>query len=325
MATDQVEDRPVALFAIREYNNNMILKPQDVVILLKLVALGRQPWTYQRLAVELSISQSEVHAGVRRSVAARLMSDTSAASGRPILAALKEFLNHGVRYAYPPEHGGLTRGMPTAYAAPPLNKVIVQPDEPPPVWPYAEGTVRGHAFAPLYPSVPVAAARDPKLYELLALVDALRDGRARERDLAAAELEARLGAGMTAATSAGKGLASAARALHAPQTDYVVQPASGELKIARDRLATLCRKYGVKKLSVFGSAARNEMTAGSDIDLLVEFNPESTTSLWDMSDMQREFSALFDDRPVELVPREVLNNPFRRQAIEPELRLLYEA
>ena len=136
----------------------MILKPQDVVILLKLVALGRQPWTYQRLAVELSISQSEVHAGVRRSVAARLMSDTSAASGRPILAALKEFLNHGVRYAYPPEHGGLTRGMPTAYAAPPLNKVIVQPDEPPPVWPYAEGTVRGHAFAPLYPSVPVAAA-----------------------------------------------------------------------------------------------------------------------------------------------------------------------
>ena len=81
----------------------------------------------------------------------------------------------------------------------------------------------------------------------------------------------------------------------------------------------------MKKLSVFGSAARNEMTAGSDIDLLVEFNPESTTSLWDMSDMQREFSALFDDRPVELVPREVLNNPFRRQAIEPELRLLYEA
>jgi len=48
----------------------MILKPQDVVILLKLVALGQEPWTFQRLAVELSISQSEVHAGVRRAVAA---------------------------------------------------------------------------------------------------------------------------------------------------------------------------------------------------------------------------------------------------------------
>jgi len=170
----------------------MILKPQDVVILLKLVALGPQPWTFQRLAVELSISQSEAHAGVRRAVAARLMSDTATATGRPILPALKEFLIHGVRYAYPPERGELTRGMPTGYAAPPLNKVIVQPNEPPPVWPYVEGTVRGYKFAPLYPSVPIAASRDPKLYELLALVDAMRDGRARERGLAAKELESRL-------------------------------------------------------------------------------------------------------------------------------------
>lgn len=170
----------------------MILKPQDVVILLKLVVLNRQPWTYQRLAVELAISQSEAHAGVRRAVAARLMSDTTAAAGRPILAALKEFLIHGVRYAYPPERGELTRGMPTGYAAPPLNKVIVQPNEPPPVWPYVEGTVRGYKLAPLYPSVPIAASRDAALYELLALVDAMRDGRARERNLAAKELESRL-------------------------------------------------------------------------------------------------------------------------------------
>jgi predicted nucleotidyltransferase len=303
----------------------VILKPQDVVILLKLVTLGQQPWTYQRLAVELSISQSEVHAGVRRAAAARLMSDTTAASGRPVLAALKEFLIHGVRYAYPPEHGGLTRGMPTAYAAPPLNKVIVQPNEPPPVWPYAEGAVRGHAFAPLYPSVPKAAERDPKLYELLALVDAMRDGRARERDLAAAEFEARLGGSMTMTARTGKDSASDVRALHAPHADYVTQPASGEFNIARDQIAALCRKYGVKKLSLFGSAARNEMTAGSDIDLLVEFTAGSATSLWDMPEMQREFSALFNDRPVELVPREVLNNPFRRKAIEAELRLLYEA
>jgi hypothetical protein len=169
----------------------MILKPQDVVILLKLVALGREPWTYQRLAVELSISQSEAHAGVRRAVAARLMSAASA-GGRPIAAAFAEFLVHGVRYAYPPERGELTRGMPTAYAAPPLDKAIVQPDEPPPVWPYSEGKVRGYSFAPLFPSVPAAASRDRKLYELLALVDAIRDGRARERSLAAKELQSRV-------------------------------------------------------------------------------------------------------------------------------------
>lgn len=170
----------------------MILKPQDVVVLLKLVSLGSEPWTYQRLAVELSVSQSEAHAGVRRAVAARLMSDSNTATGRPILPALKEFLIHGVRYAYPPERGELTRGMPTGYAAPPLNKVIAQPDEPPPVWPYAEGKVRGYKLAPLYPSVPMAAARDSRLYELLALVDAIRDGRARERNLAAKELDSRL-------------------------------------------------------------------------------------------------------------------------------------
>ena len=156
----------------------MILKPQDVVVLLKLVAIGAEPWTFQRLAVELSISQSEVHAGVRRAVAARLMSDATTASGRPVREALLEFLVHGVKYAFPPERGALTRGVPTGYAAPPLNKLIVGSSDPPPVWPYAEGSVRGLAFAPLYPSVPAAALKDARLYELLALVDAIRDGRA---------------------------------------------------------------------------------------------------------------------------------------------------
>ena len=82
------------------------------------------PSTFQRLAVELKMSQSEIHAGVRRAVAARLMSDATTASGQPVRAALLEFLLHGVKYVYPPEHGALTRGVPTGYAAPPLNKVI---------------------------------------------------------------------------------------------------------------------------------------------------------------------------------------------------------
>ena len=170
----------------------MILKPQDVVILLKLVSMGPVPWTYQRLASDLSISQSEAHAGVKRAVAARLLSDPSGLHGRPILRSLLEFVLHGVRYAYPPKRGELTRGMPTAHAAPPLDKLIVAETEPPPVWPYAQGAVRGYSFAPLYPTVPMAAERDPALYELLALVDAIRDGRARERGLAAKELEVRL-------------------------------------------------------------------------------------------------------------------------------------
>lgn len=170
----------------------MILKPQDVVVLLKLVALADQPWTFQRLAVELSISQSEVHAAVRRAVAARLMSSADSSAGRPLRQQLLEFLVHGVKYAFPPERGEITRGVPTGYAAPPLDKEIAGSSDPPPVWPYAEGSVRGYAFAPLYRTVPEAALRDPALYELLALVDAIRDGRARERSLAEKALEKRL-------------------------------------------------------------------------------------------------------------------------------------
>lgn len=167
----------------------MTLKPQDIVILLKLVSLGDRPWSYNVLAVELAMSPSEVHSGVKRAAAARLLDPQR---NVPILRALQEFLVHGVKYAFPPDRGPLTRGLPTAYAAPPLNTLIVLPDEPPPVWPAPEGKVRGYAFSPLYPSVPKAAAQDPALYELLALVDAIRDGRARERELAIKELTSRL-------------------------------------------------------------------------------------------------------------------------------------
>lgn len=167
----------------------MTLKPQDIVILLKLVTLGDRSWSYNVLAVELAMSPSEVHSGVKRAAAARLLDPQR---NVPILRALQEFLVHGVKYAFPPDRGPLTRGLPTAYAAPPLSALIVQSDEPPPVWPDPEGMVRGSAFSPLYPSVPKAAAQDPALYELLALVDAIRDGRARERALAIKELTLRL-------------------------------------------------------------------------------------------------------------------------------------
>jgi hypothetical protein len=167
----------------------MVLKPQDIVILLKLVTLGSRPWSYNALAYELVMSPSEVHSGIKRAAAARLFDSQR---NVPIIQALKEFLVHGVKYAYPPDRGPLTRGMPTSYAAPPLNILIVQSNEPPPVWPDPEGTVRGYEFSPLYKSVSKAAARDSALYELLTLVDAIRDGRARERELAVKELTARL-------------------------------------------------------------------------------------------------------------------------------------
>jgi len=271
------------------------------------------------------MSQSEVHAGVRRAVAAQLMIDATTTNGRLIHHALKEFLIHGVRYAYPPKRGGLTRGMPTGYAAPPLNKVIAPSSDPPPVWAYAQGTARGLSLEPLYPSVPAAAERDPKLYELLALVDAMRDGRARERNFAVKEFEERISAPVPAVKSAHLQSDTTAPTLHSPRAAYAAQKRDGELNIEPDQLAKLCRKYGVRKLSLFGSAARGDMTPESDVDLMVEFEPGSRTTLWDLPAMQQAFSALFGDRPVDLVPPDVLKNPFRRKAILPELKVLYEA
>ena len=84
-----------------------------------------------------------------------------------------------------------TRGVPTSYAAEPLRNVIGHGSEPIPVWPYLLGKERGIAFEPLYKTAPGAALRDPAFYEYLALVNALRDGRARERKYAEQELHRR--------------------------------------------------------------------------------------------------------------------------------------
>lgn len=169
----------------------MILKPQDVVILLKLIAIGKAPWSYGRLAVSLWMSPSEVHAGVKRTIAARLASmrkDRAIPNARN----LEEFLVHGLPYVFVPELGEVTRGMPTSYAGPALSSLFEASDDLPPVWPDPNGEVRGQAFSPLYKSVPQAAREDDNLYALLTLVDAVRGGRAREKSVAIEEIRKRL-------------------------------------------------------------------------------------------------------------------------------------
>ncbi len=166
------------------------LKPQDIVVLLKLITSDARRPTYLHLAGELYVSSSEVHASIKRLRASRLVHGPELGD-RPHIRAAEEFLVHGVKYAFPPERGTVTRGVPTASAAPPLNRTITQED-PVPVWPYEEGPARGYAFSPLHKSAPRAAIKDPRLYELLALLDAIRDGRARERELAQRELYLRL-------------------------------------------------------------------------------------------------------------------------------------
>jgi hypothetical protein len=166
-----------------------MLRPLDIVVLLKLALKdGRPP--YLQMANELHLYPSEVYNSIKRARASHFIQRPE--EDRLNRSALLEFLLHGIRYAFPAEKGAMTRGVPTGYAAPPLLESIAASSEPPPVWPYADGPVRGYSFAPLHKNVPQAALEDSKFYELLALVDALRDGRARERELAGRELKKRL-------------------------------------------------------------------------------------------------------------------------------------
>ena len=165
-----------------------MLKPQDVLVLLKLAVVGAE-WSYPSLAHAVGMSASEVHSAIRRAADSGLM---NLSTKRPNKQALVEFLVHGLRYVFPADRGGLTRGLPTAHAAPPLKDRITGGGDAVPVWPDPEGEVRGEELRPLYRSVPEAARRDPALYELLALVDAIRAGRARERTIAIEELKRRL-------------------------------------------------------------------------------------------------------------------------------------
>ncbi|MDO8369050.1 MAG: hypothetical protein Q7T20_19795 [Saprospiraceae bacterium] len=162
-------------------NNKAIptLRPQDLVVLLKLLLEKEGAWNQISLAKSLSISQSEISASLKRSAYARLLQNKGKAVARqPFL----DLLQYGVPFMFPQQPGAVVRGIPTAHSAEPLVHLISSSENF--VWPYAKGHMRGHSILPLYPSVIQAVDLDPQLYEYLALIDAIRVGRAREKNLA---------------------------------------------------------------------------------------------------------------------------------------------
>jgi len=166
---------------------NQQMKPQDVLLLLKIVSLNNTSWNQKPVAEALGLSQSEVSEAVARCKYAGLLTP----NGKTVMKmALLEFLQYGLKYVFPIKPGAVVRGVPTSHSASPLKEEIQSTEAY--VWPYGKGAVRGHSITPLYPSVPEAALKDEKLHELLALADALRVGRARERELALKELKNRL-------------------------------------------------------------------------------------------------------------------------------------
>lgn len=91
------------------------------------------------------------------------------------------------------------------------------------------------------------------------------------------------------------------------------------------RIEVLCVRYAVTSLRLFGSAAQGRESADSDVDLLLEFEPGNAPSAFELVDLRDELSKVFDGRPVDLAFKGILENPYRRRAIEAQLRSLYPA
>lgn len=165
-----------------------MLNGQDVVLLLKL-ARQESDWTVRSLEAELGIPRAGVHRSLRRLNASGLYDLNRR---RTNLSHAEEFLTHAVKYLFPPEFSGETRGIPTAWAARPLVDELAPQSDAPPVWPDPHGRQRGIALTPIHPTAPEIARRDPELAERLALLDAIRTGDARIRNLAIELLSGRL-------------------------------------------------------------------------------------------------------------------------------------
>ena len=163
---------------------NKSLKPQDILILLKIVTLGETPFRIIDLAHDLDISPGEITMALER---LRLSSLIASDKRKPNPASILEFLVHGLKYVFPAELGSIVRGIPTAHSGAKFPQKIMSDTEY--VWPSEEGTIKGIAVSPLYASVPHAVLKDQKLHRLLALIDAIRIGRTREQAMAIKELQ----------------------------------------------------------------------------------------------------------------------------------------
>lgn len=158
----------------------------DLYVLLKIASTrGQTDMSQGNLAADIGVSPSTVNRALKRAAQAKLYDPTRKAVN---LRALEEALVYGAKYFMAPERGGEVRGTPTAWAAPPLNAQLASSEPLPPVWANPLGGTRGLSVEPLHPSAPKVALRDPDFYAVLALVDALRLGDARERNLAQKEL-----------------------------------------------------------------------------------------------------------------------------------------
>jgi len=160
------------------------MRPQDIVILLKIITISKPDWQYRDLASELSISISEISESLHRSHIAGLIDESRRRIHRK---SLMEFIEYGLHYVFPQVPGTLVTGVPTAHSHIFFKKYFES--ELHYVWPDTNGSIRGLAISPLHRGVILAIQKDEKLYKLLACIDVIRIGRVREVKLAIKELK----------------------------------------------------------------------------------------------------------------------------------------
>jgi hypothetical protein len=165
---------------MRKHNG---MRPQDIVILLKIIALGKKPWQKKDIAQSLYISQSEVSEALNRNHLAGLIDFDQKRVNRQ---GLVEFLEHGLHYVFPQYPGPMVNGIATAHGHVFMSSFFES--DLIYVWPDFSGEFRGLAIEPLYPNQIKAVKEDDELYKLLALVDVIRVGKMRELEVAIAEL-----------------------------------------------------------------------------------------------------------------------------------------
>jgi hypothetical protein len=166
-----------------------MLKSQDILVACKLHTLGEAEWPMRRLAGSLSISVSEIHAAIERCKAAGVLGTPR---GKLNVGKRRffELVTVAVPQVYYAVRGSVEMGVPTAMHAEPLKGVFLRDGRPIPlIWPSELGTVKGESLFPLYSTAPRAVQHDPDLHRLLALIDVVRVGDAKDRKLATDLLE----------------------------------------------------------------------------------------------------------------------------------------
>ena len=148
-----------------------------------------ESYSVRALEASLGISKTEVASALKRCQQVGLV---RTAPDNPLprvnSKALLGFIEHGLRYVFPVRPAEIVRGIPTGFSAPMLEGKLMSAGDLIHVWPDAYGNRKGQSIAPLFKTVPGAVKKDPRLYEYLALIDAVRLGNAREANLANALL-----------------------------------------------------------------------------------------------------------------------------------------